>query len=93
MGIGRADLALFSGFIQFQGEGSEPRAVRPWLDLQPDRQRSRSAVGSVEELMKHSDDSFGGLLQCRKLRQLPGQPDVDASADVGRQEKLSCSSG
>ena len=43
--------------------------------------------------MKRSDDSFGGLLQCRKLRQLPGQPDVDASADVGRQEKLSCGSG
>ena len=34
MGIGRADLALFSGLIQFPGEGSEPRAVRPWVDLQ-----------------------------------------------------------
>ena len=29
MGIGRADLALFSGFIQFPGEGSEPRAAPP----------------------------------------------------------------
>ena len=51
MGIRRTDLALSSGFIQFPGEGSEPRAVRPWVDLQPDRQRSRSSVRSVEELM------------------------------------------
>ncbi len=93
MGIGRADLAFFSSFVQFPGEDSEPRAVRPWVDLQPDRQRARAVIRSVEELMKRGDDGFGGFLQCRKLRQLPGQPDVAASADVSREEKLSCSSG
>jgi len=36
VGIGRPDLALFSGFIQFPGEGSEPRAVHPGVDLQPE---------------------------------------------------------
>ena len=72
MGIGRADLAFFPGLIQFPGEGGELRAVSPWVDLQPDRQRSRSTVGGVEELMKRSDDSFGGLLHSREFRQLPG---------------------
>src|SRR4029079_14323261 len=92
MGICRADLALFLGLIQFPGEGGELCAVPPWVDLQPDRQRSRSAVGGVEELMKRSDDSFGGLFHCREFRQLPGQSDVDARADVRCQQKLSCSS-
>ncbi len=59
MGIGRTNLALFSGLIQFPRESSEARAVRPRVDLQTDCQRSRSVVGGVEELMKHSDDRFG----------------------------------
>src|SRR5262245_53481289 len=42
--------------------------------------------------MKRSNDSLGGLLHAREFGQLPGQPDIDASADVGCQQKLSCSS-
>jgi hypothetical protein len=45
-------------------------------------------VGSVEELPERSDDGFGGLLQRREFRQLPGEANIDARADIGGQEKL-----
>src|SRR5262249_52924523 len=93
VGIGRTDLPFLTSLIQFPDEGSEPRAIRPWVELQPDCQRPRSAVERVEELMELSDDGLGGLFQRRELRQLPGQPDIDARTDVGGQEEPSRSGG
>ena len=87
MGIAGPICPIVRASSNFLDEGGESRPVRRWVDLQSDRQRARSAVRSIDELMKRGDDRFGGLLQCRKLGQLPGQSDVDARADIGRQEK------